>query len=196
MQISPLRPCYTDCIDLPGLTHNFVSAIVAAEAGLEYQPRSGLHVMVVNGDHILCPGVARHAQFSVDDTAFSAHLFILPLGGYDMVLRTQWLATLGTDLVGLPPLDDGVLALASPCGVCRTTQPAEIHVTARISSNFGWLISMTYLKNHRNFRRYAPGHIASTSCWAHHLLLYDLTITWLIRNTSWSANVGPWSRRA
>lgn len=72
-----------------GSTHNFVTTTAAESAGLDYQQCSGLHVMVANGDHIPCPGVARHTELRVDDTVF------LPLGGYDMVLGTQWLATLG-----------------------------------------------------------------------------------------------------
>lgn len=78
-----------------GSTHNFVTATAAETASLDYQQRSVLYVRVTNGDRVPCSGVARHAQFSVDDTAFRASLFILPLGGYDLVLGTQWLATLG-----------------------------------------------------------------------------------------------------
>lgn len=50
---------------------------------------------MANGDHVPCPGVYRGATFSIDGEAFSGDFFALPLAGYDVVLGTQWLASLG-----------------------------------------------------------------------------------------------------
>ena len=36
-----------------------------------------------------------HAAFNIDQQPFGADFFVLPLAGYDVVLGTQWLATLG-----------------------------------------------------------------------------------------------------
>ena len=37
----------------------------------------------------------RQAAFSIDNESFIADLFILPLDGYNIVLDTWWLASLG-----------------------------------------------------------------------------------------------------
>lgn len=53
---------------------------------------------MVNDDHVPCPGVYRDA---INDEAFSSDFFAPPLTGYDVVLGTQWLVSLGPHLVGL-----------------------------------------------------------------------------------------------
>ena len=42
-----------------------------------------------------CVGVIRQAAVTIHGDLFHADLFVMPLAGYDMVLGTQWLATLG-----------------------------------------------------------------------------------------------------
>ena len=54
-----------------------------------------MKVTVANGERVPCPGVYRAAPFSIEGTHFSTDFFALPLAGYDVVLGTQWLATLG-----------------------------------------------------------------------------------------------------
>jgi hypothetical protein len=50
---------------------------------------------VANGEKLQCPGVLRQAPITIDGEAFRVDLFVLPLAGYDLVLGTQWLVTLG-----------------------------------------------------------------------------------------------------
>jgi hypothetical protein len=50
---------------------------------------------VANGDHVPCPGVYHGTSFSIYGEEFSGDFFALPLAGYDVVLGTQWLASLG-----------------------------------------------------------------------------------------------------
>jgi hypothetical protein len=78
-----------------GSTHNFVAEEAAARTTLRLQLRGGMRVTVANGERVSCPGVFRAAPFSVEGTNFSTDFFALPLAGYDVVLGTQWLATLG-----------------------------------------------------------------------------------------------------
>ena len=78
-----------------GSTHNFIAASAAPRTGLTVQPRPRLTAIVANGERITCPGVIRAAPVSVDGTDFTIDLFVMPLAGYDLVLGTQWMATLG-----------------------------------------------------------------------------------------------------
>ncbi|CAO2161375.1 unnamed protein product [Urochloa humidicola] len=78
-----------------GSTHNFVSEEAAVRTDLRYQHRRALQVTVANGERVPCAGVFRNATFTIGGEVFSSDFFVLPLAGYDVVLGTQWLATLG-----------------------------------------------------------------------------------------------------
>jgi hypothetical protein len=78
-----------------GSTHNFVSAPAAARCGLCFIPRTDIAITVANEDKVPVAGVFRDAPFHIDSEASCADFFVLPLSGYDIVLGTDWLATLG-----------------------------------------------------------------------------------------------------
>ncbi|XP_066323760.1 uncharacterized protein [Miscanthus floridulus] len=78
-----------------GSTHNFIGERAAHRSGLPIQPRPRLTATVANGEKIACPGVICNAPVSVDGTTFHVDLFVMPLAGFDLVLGTQWLGTLG-----------------------------------------------------------------------------------------------------
>jgi hypothetical protein len=78
-----------------GSTHNFIGEDAARRTGLAIQPRPRLTATVANGERILCPGVIRGAPLVIAGEEFFVDLFVMPLAGYDLVLGTQWLVTLG-----------------------------------------------------------------------------------------------------
>jgi hypothetical protein len=78
-----------------GSTHNFIGEDAAHRSGLAIQPRPRLTATVANGERITCPGVIRQAPISISGEPFQVDLFVMPLTGYDLVLGTQWLVTLG-----------------------------------------------------------------------------------------------------
>jgi hypothetical protein len=78
-----------------GSTHNFVAAEAAARTSLQLRPEGKLQVTVANGDQVPCPGAYRGVAFSIGGESFSGDFFSLALAGYDVVLGTQWLASLG-----------------------------------------------------------------------------------------------------
>jgi hypothetical protein len=75
-------------------THNFIAEEAASRTTFPRHQDDNLHVTVANGDRVPCPGVYRGVLFFINEE-FSADFFILPLAGYDVVLDTQWLASLG-----------------------------------------------------------------------------------------------------
>jgi hypothetical protein len=78
-----------------GSTHNFISEEAALRAALPLTPGGTVRVTVANGDHVPCPGVYRSTKFSINKEVFTADFYALALAGYDVVLGTQWLASLG-----------------------------------------------------------------------------------------------------
>ena len=78
-----------------GSTHSFISEDAARCTGLPIEDRPRMTATVANGEWVACPGVIRHAPFSIDATSFATDLFVMPLAGYDLVLGTRWLGTLG-----------------------------------------------------------------------------------------------------
>ena len=78
-----------------GSTHNFIAEEAAARITLPSPTLDKMRVTVANGERVPCHGVYRTVPFHIDQEAFSADFFALPLAGYDVVLGTQWLATLG-----------------------------------------------------------------------------------------------------
>jgi hypothetical protein len=78
-----------------GSTHNFIAEAAARQTGLHIQPRPRLMTMAANGECVSCPGVIRCAPVIIEGDRFYIDLFVMPLAGYDLVLGTQWMVTLG-----------------------------------------------------------------------------------------------------
>jgi hypothetical protein len=81
-----------------GSTHDFISESTARRTGLPLQSRSRLTATMANGERVTCVGVLRQVAFTIHVATFHADLFVMPLAGFDMVLGTRWLATLGSVL--------------------------------------------------------------------------------------------------
>nr|CAB3502345.1 unnamed protein product [Digitaria exilis] len=78
-----------------GSTHNFLANEVASRTGLLLNHRAKIQVRVANNNRVPCPGAYRAARFSIGEEPFVDDFFSLTLAGYDVVLGTRWLATLG-----------------------------------------------------------------------------------------------------
>ncbi|XP_044431667.1 uncharacterized protein [Triticum aestivum] len=78
-----------------GSTHNFIAEEAAARATLPSPTTEKMRVTVANGERVPCQGAYRAVSFRIDQEAFSEDFLALPLAGYDVILGTQWLATLG-----------------------------------------------------------------------------------------------------
>ena len=94
IQVAVGAAVFTALLD-SGSTHNFIAEDAALRTGLPLQRRPRLTVTVANGERVSCPGVIRQAPLTIDNDTFRVDLFVMPLAGYDLVLGTQWLATLG-----------------------------------------------------------------------------------------------------
>ena len=78
-----------------GSTHNFMSESTAQCTGLPLQCHPRLTATVANSEHVSYVGVIHRAAITIHGDTFHADLFVMPLASFDMILGTQWLATLG-----------------------------------------------------------------------------------------------------
>jgi hypothetical protein len=78
-----------------GSTHSFIAETAATRLSLPLMGRANLFAMVADGERIQCAGFFQQTEFFINKEGFTADLFVLPLGCYDIVLGTRWLATLG-----------------------------------------------------------------------------------------------------
>jgi hypothetical protein len=88
-------------------------------------------VTVANGDHVTCGGLLPQAAITIGHEAFVVDLYAIPLGGFDVVLGTRWLKTLGPI-----PWDFTQLCMSfwrsdhrvEWYGIAASTKPRHIHV--------------------------------------------------------------------
>ena len=78
-----------------GSTHSFIDESTARRLGLVPSPRPRLYVGVANGDRVAAAGVCKSVRLAIGTEEFVADLFVIPLGGVDIVLGCDWLRTLG-----------------------------------------------------------------------------------------------------
>jgi hypothetical protein len=64
-------------------------------SGLTIESRPRLTATMANGECVACSGVLRQAPVDVGGMVFGIDLFVMPLAGYNIVLGTHWMATLG-----------------------------------------------------------------------------------------------------
>ncbi|KAK1409444.1 hypothetical protein QVD17_35970 [Tagetes erecta] len=79
-----------------GSTHNFISDVLVNELKLVTQLVTPFGVQIGNGDIIRCSRVCKNLSLSVDDLKITQDFHPFSLGGADLVLGVQWLATLNT----------------------------------------------------------------------------------------------------
>ncbi|XP_074266111.1 uncharacterized protein LOC141588577 [Silene latifolia] len=78
-----------------GSTHNFLDEAVARKLGCRLVNTCPLEVSVANGDTIVTTKMCKKFNWQLHGVEFLADVMIVPLGGCEMVLGVQWLASLG-----------------------------------------------------------------------------------------------------
>lgn len=78
-----------------GSTHNFVAVELVARVGLSLTPRTGLSVVVANGDHVMSSSICHATPFSIDKEDFVLDFLTILFGGFDVILGVWWLGSLG-----------------------------------------------------------------------------------------------------
>ncbi|GJT42534.1 putative mitochondrial protein [Tanacetum coccineum] len=78
-----------------GSTHNFLDIHTAKKLGCRLTKTTPMQVSVANGQEMMSTSVCHDLQWSLQNEVFTSDVMLLPLGGCEMVLGIQWLATLG-----------------------------------------------------------------------------------------------------
>ncbi|XP_077224918.1 uncharacterized protein LOC143858163 [Tasmannia lanceolata] len=78
-----------------GSTHNFLDPGTAKRTACEVQKSQPLKVVVADGGKVTSVAECKGLKWVMQGTIFQADVKLLPLGGCDLVLGIQWLATLG-----------------------------------------------------------------------------------------------------
>jgi hypothetical protein len=78
-----------------GSTHNFIHEELATIVGMPFSSDRRLGVTIANGDKVTYRGLLKHAAITIDKERFIVDLHAILLGGFDVVLGTCFLKTLG-----------------------------------------------------------------------------------------------------
>ncbi|GJV38095.1 retrotransposable element Tf2 [Tanacetum coccineum] len=77
-----------------GSTHNFLDIHTAKKLGCRLDNTTHMQVSVANGQRMMSTSVCHDFKWSFQNEVFTSDVMLLPLGGCEMVLGIQWLATL------------------------------------------------------------------------------------------------------
>jgi hypothetical protein len=78
-----------------GSTTNFINADLFSCLRLATAPHPTLRLLVANGDRVPCQGVTRNVALAIGTEEFSIDCFGINLGEFDLILRVEFLRTLG-----------------------------------------------------------------------------------------------------
>ncbi|GJW73776.1 putative mitochondrial protein [Tanacetum coccineum] len=78
-----------------GSTHNFLDVSTAKQMGCSIKESYPLQVTVPGGNFLTSNHVCKGLTWKLQGETFQADMMLVPLGGCEMVLGVQWLATLG-----------------------------------------------------------------------------------------------------
>lgn len=78
-----------------GSTHNFIQETVVTRLGFEVESLPAFKVFIGSGEYLVSKEVCRQIVISIQNTTVTENLFVLLMGGANIVLGIQWLGKLG-----------------------------------------------------------------------------------------------------
>jgi hypothetical protein len=78
-----------------GSTHNFIHCKIADEIHCVVHLVSNFQVLIVDGGTMKCGGCCHNVKLQMGDYHMKTHMFSISMGGCDIVLRMEWIHTLG-----------------------------------------------------------------------------------------------------
>jgi hypothetical protein len=87
-----------------GRTHNFIHHRIAQETHCYIHVVNNFQIMIANGGCMKCGGCCENAHLQISYYHLKSHMFIIDMGGCDIVLGEDWLRTLGPILMDFKKL--------------------------------------------------------------------------------------------
>jgi hypothetical protein len=82
-----------------GSTHNFIHRRIAQETHCYIHAVNNFKIMIANGGSMKCGGRYENVCLQIGDYHLKSHMFVIDMGGCDIVLGVEWLRTLGPILM-------------------------------------------------------------------------------------------------
>ncbi|XP_022042420.1 uncharacterized protein LOC110945092 [Helianthus annuus] len=79
-----------------GSSHNFLDIALAKQLGCKMVKGPAMLVKVANGHEEICDQMVKGFSWIMQGIQFTADVYVMPLGGCDLVLGVQWFTTLGS----------------------------------------------------------------------------------------------------
>jgi hypothetical protein len=87
-----------------GSTHNFIHRRIAQETHCYIHVINNFQIMIANGGSMKCGGHCENVRLQIGDYHLKSHMFVIDMGGCDIVLGADWLRTLGPILMDFKAL--------------------------------------------------------------------------------------------
>jgi hypothetical protein len=82
-----------------GITHNFIHRRIAQETHCYIHAVNNFQIMIANGGSMKCGGRCENVRLQIGNYHLKSHMFVIDMGGCDIVLGADWLRTLGPILM-------------------------------------------------------------------------------------------------
>jgi hypothetical protein len=87
-----------------GSTHNFIHRHISQETNCYIYVVNNFQIMIVNGGSMKCGGHCENVFLQIGEYHLKYHMFVIDMGGCDIVLGEKWLRTLGPILMDFKEL--------------------------------------------------------------------------------------------
>ena len=88
-----------------GTTHNFIDTRLVERCGIQIEEFGGIRVRVVDGYVLNCDHKITGLPLEVNNYAFKAYFYVVPMGDRNVVLGMSWLHDIGEFTLNLKEME-------------------------------------------------------------------------------------------
>jgi hypothetical protein len=88
-----------------GSTHNFIHHCIAQETHCSIHAINNFQIMIANGGSMKCRWCCENVCLQIGDYYLKYHMFVIEMGGCEIVLGVDWLRSLGPILMDFNELN-------------------------------------------------------------------------------------------